>query len=329
MPVSGVSVHVQWVMREYLRLAGEVAQSTSPLYAGNGNVTAKNFSLNDNTNQAYNVEVYSFIPGTKTRIEGYYQKTGINFQNFTNYRINANAATWSIRADQYVWKKQLRLQAAARKNDYSNPYVQQRYNTNTVFTSFSATFRKRNYPSLTLGYMPASQYTIVGDDVVENRYQTLNITTSHTFRIGKMNTTGTLMYNRFYNHSSDTAFLYYNANYFYASEQFIFSRFTANIGYAHTANNQYALDVMDGGLMLTWWRQLQFGGGAKINQYNNSEVQTGAYANLRFTLSTIGDFNCRYEKGYLPGIVSGLRKNEWFTLSFTRYFNNRASVWKR
>lgn len=329
LPLSGVSVRLQWVLSEYLRLSAEVAQSTSPVYTGYVNTAAKNFKLSDNSNKAYNIRVFGIIPGVKTRFDGYYQKTGINFQNFTNYRVNANASTWSIKAEQYLWKKQLRLIASARKNDYSNPYVLQQYNTNTVFTSFSATFRRRSYPSLTVGYMPASQYTLVGNEVAENKYQTLNITMSHTVQVGKMHTAATLMYNRFYNRGSDSGFLYYNANYFYAATQFIFPFFTASTGYARTANNQYSLDVMDGSIMLTYWQKLQFGFGVKINQYNNSEVQTGAYGNLRFSWKTAGDFSCRYESGYLPGAVTGLKKNEWFTLSFTRYFNNRISLWKK
>ncbi|MFT3945711.1 MAG: hypothetical protein QM763_01960 [Agriterribacter sp.] len=329
MPLSGVSIRVQWVVRAYLRLAAEIAQSTSPVYTGDGNVGTKKFSFNDNTNKAYNIQAFAVVPGVKTRIDGYYQKTGINFQNFTNYRINANAGTWSIRAEQYVWKKQLRLQTSVRKNDYSNPYVVQQYNTNTVFTSFSATFRRRYYPSVTVGYMPASQYTVAGNEVMENRYQTFNITMSHNIHIGKMNANTTLMYNRFYNRSSDTAFLYYNANYFYAANQFIFPQFIANIGYARTANGQYSLDVMDGGLTLIHLKQIQFGCGVKINQYNNNEVRTGAYGNLRMSLKALGDITCWYERGYLPGAVTGLTKNEWFTLGFIRYLNNRVSIWKK
>ncbi|OJY79195.1 MAG: hypothetical protein BGP13_18340 [Sphingobacteriales bacterium 40-81] len=329
MPLSGISIRTQWVVKEFLRIAAEVAQSTSPVYTSGVSKTVRNFSINDNTNKAYNIQVSGIIPGIKTRIDGYYQKTGINFQNFTNYRVNANASTWSIRAEQYAWKKQLRILASARKNDYSNPYTIQQYNSNAVFSSLSVTFRRRRYPSLTVGYMPASQYTIVNNEVVENRYQTLNATLSHGFRIGKMNASSIVMYNRFYNRGSDSGFLYYNANYFYSTNQFIFPFFMATIGYARTANNQYALDVMDGGLTLTSFKNVQFGFGVKINQYNNNEVRTGGYGNLRINIKPLGDITCWYESGYLPGAIAGLKKNEWFTLGFTRYFNNSISLWKR
>ncbi|MFT4017231.1 MAG: hypothetical protein QM668_09740 [Agriterribacter sp.] len=329
MPLSGISIHAQWVLREYLRIAAEIAQSTSPVYIAEENKAGRKFNIKDNTNKAYNIQASGIIPRIKTRLDGYYQKTGINFQNFTNYRVNANASTWSIRAEQYIWKRQLRILASARKNDYSNPYVIQQYNSNAVFSSLSVTFRRRNYPSLTVGYMPASQYTIVNNEVVENKYQTLNATLSHGFRIGRMNASSILMYNKFYNRGSDSGFLYYNANYFYTANQFIFPSFMANVGYSRTANNQYALDVMDGGLTLTSFRKIQFGIGVKINQYNNNEVRAGGYGNLRINIKSLGDITCWYESGYLPGAVTGLKKNEWFTLGFTRYFNNSLSLWKR
>ncbi|MBX3255775.1 MAG: hypothetical protein KF862_16695 [Chitinophagaceae bacterium] len=325
-PLSGMSIEAQWVIGQYIRVTAEAAQSTSPVYAYEQGSKTQGFRLNDHTNKAYSVKAYGYIPSTKTRIEGYYQKTGINFQNFTNYRVNANASTWSIRAEQYLLKRQLRVMASARKNDYSNPFVVQQYNSNTVFTSLSATFRRRKLPSLTVGYMPSSQYTMVGNQVAENRYQSLNIHMAHAYTIGLMTANGSVMYNRFYNSGSDTGFVYYNAGHFYTAHQFMFRMFTANIGYARTANNRYSLDVMEGGLAVTWLKKVVAGFGAKINQYNRVEVKTGGYCNLRCNWPAVGDLSLWYENGYLPGSSGSLIKNEWFTLGFTRYFNNRIRL---
>lgn len=325
--LSGMSIKGQWVAGRYFKISGEAAQSTSPIYASSQGVQKQQgFKINDNSNKAYAVRVWGYLPATLTKFEGYYQKTGINFQNFTSYRVNANTSTWSMRVEQYLWKKQLRLLAAARKNDFSNPFVIQQYNSNTVFTSFSATFRKRRLPSLTLGYLPSSQYTIVGDHVAESRYQSLSVSAAHTYRIGLMKANGTFTYNRFYNSGSDTGFVYYNANHFYTWHQFIFPLFTANLGYARTANKQYGLDVMDGGLTLNYTQYFSMGGGVKINKYNTTEVKTGLYYNFRCRLQRIGDLNLRYERGYLPGSTNTLMKNEWFTLGFTRHFNNTIKL---
>ncbi|MGN6438275.1 MAG: hypothetical protein ACTHMM_17165 [Agriterribacter sp.] len=325
-PLSGMSLEGQWTIGQYLRLTAEAAQSTSPVYASPQGNKTQGFRLNDHTNKAYSIKAYSYIPQTQTRLEGYYQKTGINFQNFTNYRVNANASTWNIRAEQYLFKRQLRVMAAARKNDYSNPFVLQQYNSNTVFKSLSATFRRRKLPSLTVGYMPSSQYTIIDNQVAENRYQSLNIHIAHAYKIGLMTANGSVMYNRFYNSGTDTSFVYYNANQFYTAHQFIFNLFTANVGYARTANQQYSLDVMEGGLSITWFKKLVAGFGAKINQYNQTEVKTGGYFNLRCNWPALGDLSLWYESGYLPGAARSLLKNEWFTLGFTRYFNNRIKL---
>ncbi len=325
--LSGMSIQAQWVAGRNFKISGEAAQSTSPVYASSqGTQKQQGFKINDNSNKAYAVRAWGYLPATLTRFEGYYQKTGINFQNFTSYRVTANTGTWSMRVEQYLWKKQLRLLAAARKNDFSNPFVIQQYNSNTVFTSFSATFRKRGFPSLTLGYLPSSQYTIVGDHVAESRYQSLNISAAHTYRIGLMKANGTFTYNRFYNSGTDTGFVYYHANHFYTWHQFIFPLFTANLGYARTANKQYGLDVMDGGLILNYTKYFSMGGGVKINKYNTTEVKTGLYYNFRCRLQHIGDFNLWYERGYLPGSANTLMKNEWFTLGFTRYFNNTIKL---
>jgi hypothetical protein len=327
--LSGLSLQGQWIWKQYLRITAEAAQSTSPVYTSASGGKPSGFNIHDNSNKAYSLQGHGYIPYTQTRIDGYYQRTGINFQNFTNYRVNANASTWNLRAEQYVWKKQLRLQASARKNDYSNPYVVQQYNSNTIFTSFSATFRRRNWPYLTMGYMPSSQYTIVANQVVENRYQTLNITTGHVYRVGNMQANGTFMYSKFYNSGSDTGFVYYNANHFYTAHQFAFPRFAANIGYSRTANSQYSLDVMEGGLLIKYGQFIQAGFGAKINRYNLSEVKTGGYGTLRIMWKTLGDINIWYERSYLPGAASGLKVNEWMTVGFTRYFNNKINVWTK
>lgn len=326
-PLSGISLQGQWVWQKYMRIVAEIAQSTSPVYTDAKGMGHRGFNISDQSNKAYSVQLYSYIPSTQTRLEGYYQKTGINFQNFTNYRVNANASTWSIRAEQYLFRKQLKLLAAAKKNDYSNPYVLQQYNANTIFTSFAATFCRRNWPALTVGYMPSSQYTLVGNQVAEMRYQTFNINMSHGYHIGAMTATGMLLYNKFYNRSSDASFLYYNADHFYTFHQFNFRLFTANIAYARTQNSMYELDVMEGGMVLHINKYLQAGYGIKINNYKTREVKTGGYGNLRVNWPSLGDFTLWYEHSYLPGANNMLLGNEWCTISFTRYFNNKLSIW--
>lgn len=323
--LSGMSIEAQWIIHQYLRITGEVAQSTSPVYASGDGIKKQGFKINDNSNKAYSLQLYGYIPFTKTRLEAYYQRTGINFQNFTNYRINSNASTWNLRLEQYLWKKQLRLLASAKKNDYSNPFVIQQYNSNTIFTSFSATFRKRNFPSFTVGYMPSSQYTIVSGQVAENRYQSLTMNVAHTYRIGLMTANGSISYNKFYNSGTDTGFLYYNAQNFFTYHQFSFPLFTANVGYARTANKQYSLDVMEGGVAINYRKHLTAGCGVKINKYNTTEIKSGIYGNLRASWKQLGDITLWYERGYLPGSLTTLMVNEWCSISFTRYFNN---TWK-
>jgi len=326
-PVSGMSLEGQWAFSRNIRITAEVAQSTSPLYAGyNTSGKSQGFRFNDNSNKAYAFRGLGYIPSTQTRFEAYYQKTGINFQNFSNYRVNANNSTWSIKVDQYLWRRQIRLMASARKNDFSNPFIVQQYSSNTIFTTLSATFRMRNLPALTVGYLPSSQYTVVDGQVAESRYQTLNVQMSHAYRIGLMRASGNIMYNKFYNSGNDTAFIYYNASHFYTAHQFAFPMFTGNVGFARTQNGYYSLSIMEGGLSITWFKKVIAGFGVKINNYNTNEVKTGAYFNFRCSWKLLGDFNFWYERGYLPGSAVQLMKNEWLTIGFTRYFNNKIKL---
>lgn len=99
-PLSGISIEGQWKVGRYFSISGEAAQSTSPVYASSQGVQKRRgFKISDNSNKAYSLQVSGLLPAVGTRIDGYYQKTGINFQNFTNYRVNANTSTWSMRCN--------------------------------------------------------------------------------------------------------------------------------------------------------------------------------------------------------------------------------------
>ncbi len=317
----GLTLESQLVIHNNIRLTAEVAQSSSPVYKSSPASNGKpQFRINDKTNKAYFVQFYSYLSRSQTRLEGTYQYAGINFQNFTNYRGNANNRSWYARIDQYLWKRQFHIIMSARKNDFSNPLIVQNYSSNTVFKTLSATFRKRHWPTISLGYTPSSQYTVIDRQVYENKYQTLTINLNHLYKFGEATFVTAFTYNRFFNKSNDSAFLYYNANNFYVYQQIMFTGYTAMIGYSRTVNAQYALDIMEAGINMNLFKQNTLGFGTKINRFGNNEVRLGFYVNGRWHVNHLGDINLWYEKGYLPGYQRLLVKNEWLTLGFIRYF---------
>ncbi len=64
---------------------------------------------------------------------------------------------------------------------------------------------------VTVGYQPMSQLTKVEDEILENRFQTLNATLYHGYTFNQLRMATTAMVNKFYNNNNDTAFAYYNA----------------------------------------------------------------------------------------------------------------------
>jgi hypothetical protein len=321
--IKGVSIAAQWLPAKNHRINAEIAQSASPSFLNLvGTAEKPSLDFKDKKNQAWSLQIKSYLPATKTKLEGEYRHSGINFQNFSNYRMNASYNSWYAKGEQYIWKRNLHIVAAIRKNDFSNPLVLQRYNANTVFKNFTATFRKRNWPVLSAGYMPSSQYTIIDSLVYENRYQVFNATVNHQYKIGTAPATSAFMYNRFYNDVQDTGFFYYNANNFFFNQSIQFSLYTANLSIAHTENGRYTLNTWDAGFFFKVLKQSAVGFGVKINQLNiDPDAKVGFYGNTRIAIPKVGDLNIWLEKNYLPDLYHRLIKNEFYNIGFTRYFN--------
>lgn len=321
-PIFGFSIESQYVLSRNIRFVGEVAQSS--ITQSKGILTdsvRKGFSLKDNDSRAFSLEVHSYFPESRTRIEGRYEYQGINFQCFNAYKPNASSNAWNIRADQYFLSGILHLTAAIHKNDYANPVITQNYSSNTVFTTVNATIRKRSWPVISFGYIPSSQYSIINNQIYESRYESLNMTMSHTYKLGIVNAFSSAIYNRFYNDSRDSGFVYYNAQNLTISQNIFFEKFSANIGISHTQNSQYFLDVMNIGISKTFQLGSSVGGGVKLNHINSQENKFGYYVNAKVNIRKIGFLNILGERGYFPGTGNNLIKNEFFNIGFTRYFN--------
>jgi hypothetical protein len=320
--IYGVSIEGQFLINRNNRIVAEIAQSTSPHLIGAGSDSSKRgFALNDNSSKAYSFQIHSYIPSTQTRIEGQYQHNGINFQSFSSYRVNASTESWSAKLDQYFWKRKLHITASAKKNEFSNPLLLQNYSSNTIFKTLSATFRKRYWPTLTVGYIPSSQYTVINNQVYESRYQAFTANANHLYKIGTAEASSTLMYNRFYNDSRDSGFIYYNSsNYFFYQTINFQSHLSTTLNFSHTQNGIYTLDVLEGGVSRAFIKNIYFGTGFKINHTNTENAKVGLYLHGKTVIPKLGELSVWYERGYLPGWQKQLIKSEWMNISFVKYF---------
>ncbi|OQP68403.1 hypothetical protein [Niastella populi] len=321
--ITGFSAESRWAINRTTWLTAEVAKSITPDYRNNPSLGGNKFVLKDKNNQAIALRLNSTIPLTRSRVEAFFKQTGANYQSFGSYTTNSAMESWYIKADQNLFKRQLRIAGSLRKNEFSNPFLVQDYKSNTVFKSLSATVRVRRWPVVTVGYQPMSQYTKVDEVVIENRFQTVNATLFHLYPVRQLKMATTIMVNKFYNNQADTGFLYYNATNSYFTQTFYFKTFTANAGISFTKNSNYTLQVMDGGIQPNIPRFGTIGFGIRINNLNNTVIKAGGYVSANIRLFKRDLLFINYEHGYLPGNKHGLVRNEMGTIQFVKTFNFR------
>jgi hypothetical protein len=318
--ITGLSAETKWRLNRSTWITAEVAKSMAPDYRNNPPEKRTEFNFNDKTNQAFAVRLYSWIPATGSRIEAFYKQAGANFQSFSSFQTNAALESWYIKGEQNLFNRKLRIAASIRKNEFSNPFIVQHYKSNTVFKSITASLRLRKWPIITAGFQPMSQLTIVDNQVIENRFQSLVATLYHLYKIRGIQTATTIMYNRFYNSSADTGFLYYNASNVYWVQSLFFKKFSANIGASFTKNPAYTLNVLDASVQPQISKIGTIGVGVKINSLNYTITKVGGYVNAGIRLFKQDMLYVNYDHGYLPGWNKELVNSEMATIQFIKSF---------
>lgn len=320
-PVTGFSLEAKWQVTQSTFLIGEIAKSISPDYRSNPPGKNTSISLSDKSNQAVSLKLQSYIPFSHTRVEALYKKTGANFQSFSSFQANAAIESWSVKVEQPFFNRMLRVTGSLRKNEFSNPYIEQDYKSNTVFKSITATFRKSRWPVITIGYQPMSQLTVLDERITESQFQTLTSTLLHTYKLGKLNTISTLMFNKFFNNQKDSGYFYFNSTNIYWTQQFMFTRFTANLGASFSKNGTYQLTVLEEGVQIPAGKLFStVGFGVKVNALNSEEVKVGTSVNTNIRLFKQDNITLSYERGFLPGFNQGLVRNEMAGVQFVKNF---------
>ena len=318
--VTGFSAETRWQVNKGTYITAEVAESLSPDYRATPAVEKGRFSLTGKTNKALSFKLYSLLPATSSVIEGMYKYTGANFQSFSSFQNNAAIQTWYLKWEQNFFQRKLRVTAALRSNEFTNPYIVQSYKSNTIFKSINAVFRTRKWPTVTLGYVPMSQLTAIGDQVIENRFQTLTASVNHFYPIGRLQAATAVMYNRFYNTGSDSGFIYYNAVNYYVTQHFAFAGVGVFVSLSHSRGNQYELNVMEENIRFRLTKRLTVDAGAKVNNLNNTETKLGTYGNASFIVTKKDIVNINYERGFLPGSNQHLLRSDMGSVQYSRMF---------
>ncbi len=321
--IMGLSLEGRWQLNRNNYIIGEVAKSSMPYYIRQDHEQGSSMlSFDDHSNEAFAVSASSFIPLTATRINGTYKSMGANFQSFSLYSTGSAQTGWMVKVDQPFFKQQLTLTGSLRQNIYTSIFDNASYRSSTVFKSIQATFRRQKWPVISLGYFPSSQLMKLSDDkFIENLFYTMVGTASYFYQYRGISMNTMFSGTRFYNHQTDTGFVYFNSTNLLLNQTVFLGKFTINGALSSATNQDYALYGIDGNLQYKIRSWLELGGGLKYNyqtQYNLQQL--GYTANARVNIPKIGEIALMADKGFVPGVNRQLMPNKTGRLTYTRIF---------
>ncbi len=325
--LEGLTLQGNYHLTKNILLTGEIAKSSSPYNTGDssakgGNPTSDLFRMSDHSNEAWSVSANASFPATNTKIRGSYKSLAENYQSFSVFTDGSSQSAWSVNVDQLFFKKQLDIQLGANTNDFSNPLIGEEYSSKTIFESIQATLRKKNWPTISLGYFPSSQITKLGNgQYVENLFYTLvgNLTQSYSFHHLLMNTT--VVYTQFYNKAADSGFTYFNTRNLLVSQSVFLNKFTLQLNATGSTNQSYDLYTLEGKVQHPVNKWLTVGAGMSYNYqtvYNITQLGYSADATLR--LNRLGQIQFSANKGYIPGMNNVLVPDNTGRLTYFKTF---------
>ncbi len=323
--VLGVSAETRLALDDNNYIIAEIAKSS---YGGISNpqpsqaaLLDKAFDWKTRSNEAYSIKLLSRYPKTATRISAYYRKTGENFQSFNLYPTGSNQEAWMAGITQSFWKRKLTVDAAIRKNDFTSPLAAPSFASKNIFKSLQVTLRVPHYPFVSIGYYPGSQLSLSNNNVLtESQYNTLNMIVSHSYNIRTTAMNTNAVFTKFYNSSSDSGFIYYNAANWTVNHNIMLDKLTLQSSMAITDQSDLYLFTLEQGLQYQVKNWLNLQGALRHSRFNHVESLFGGTAGLQLHLKKIGSIQLNYDKMYLPGYNRQLLPVDMGRAGFYREF---------
>jgi len=302
--------------------SAEFAKSTKP---SNGSLSDKQASplikFNDETNMGINIKGQVLMAKTNTKLSGFYRRTGNQFQSFSLFSYNTNQLAWMASVDQSLLKNKIGVTLMIRSNDFTNPFAEQTYKTNTVFKSIIVNVRIPKYPFVSVGYYPGTQIYLVNNEKInETAYYILNGSLAYNYSFRQINMNSSFIYNRYFNQATDSGFILYRGISCYASQRVFFKKLQLQAGYSYTKQSliEYSTTELSAEYAIKSW--LKFGAGAKYNQPVSNIALWGGKALLKIDVKKLGSFHFQYDKSYLPTVNQALYPIETGRITWYKYF---------
>lgn len=321
----GWSIEGRYQLNKYSYIVAEAAKSSLPFYDRQLNkqgLLSSAFNFNQRSNEAYSLNVVSYIPYTATKINAVYKRLGANFQSFSMFTTSSAQTAWALQVSQPFFKNTLQVNASVKKNDFTNPYINQSFYTNTIFKSLQVTVRKKKLPVLSAGYFPSSQLTKLGNNqFIENLFYTVVVTGSHFYKYHSLMMSTVVSYTQFFNKAVDSNFVYFNTRNILVGQSFLLKKATLQFNASAAKNSGYSLYSIDGGIQYNMLRWFTVGGSVKYNRqtvFNNTQIGYGANATIK--ISKLGDIQFLMQKSYIPGANRQLVENNIGRLIYYKTF---------
>lgn len=321
--VVGYSIEGIFKKDENTGLSVELAKTSRPItgnIANNGG-TKPLFAFSDNANLGLSIKAQTLLQKTDTRINGFYRKTGEQFQSFSLFTVNTNQTAWLVNVDQPFWNNKINIVASLRRNDFTNPFSEKTFKTSTIFKSIQATLRIPRWPVVSAGYYPGTQLYIVDKERLrENAYYILNGSVVHNYKAGGIRMVSSLLYNKYSSKGTDTGFIAYKGISYMASHSFIFQKLQLQGTYVYTDQEQMQYYSLDAGGDYSVSSMLRVGGSVRYNKIASGSTCMGNRAYVNFELKKLGNLQLQYDKSYLPTIWQTLYPVETGRVSWIKYF---------
>jgi hypothetical protein len=317
--ITGLSVEAKYQLSRNAYIKMEAAETVAPDFRKNPLKNNK-WNLKDKTDKAYLLMAHLNIPKTRSSFDAYYKYTGANFQSFSTFTTSASLYSYNIKWDQYLLRKKLRITASVRSNEFTNPYLVQQYSNNTVFKSIQAVFRKNRWPVVSAAYTPLSQLTRVGETVYENRYNALNTSVYHNYKLGNLKAVSMIMFAQFYNNSKDSGFIYFNSKNLVFNQHLYSGSIDNGLNISQSSNSNYVFTVVDESVRKTFKKSGSILFGFKIHALSKMQPLMGYYTSYRLPVNRNLSFSFFYETGFIPGIKGTLIKNNIGNIQVSKSF---------
>jgi hypothetical protein len=322
--VLGFSAEARFALNENNYIIAEIAKSSfqnAGSQASSSELVGKAFNWKIHNNEAYSIKLFSQYPQTDTKLTAFYKKTGENFQSFNLYPTNINQDAYMVRVNQYLFKRKVAIDAAIRKNDFVSPIAAPSFSSQTVFKSIQASVRIKKYPFVSVGYYPSSQLSLSNNNVlVENQYNTFNAISSYSYQVKNIGMNTNAVYTKFYNNSSDTGFIYFNASNYTVNQSFFLTPFVLQAGVSMISQKDLRLLTIEPLVSYQYKNSVTLSGSFKWNRLNGKEDFFGGTAGLNVYLKKLGTIQLNYDKTYVPGINNILKPVDIGRASFYREF---------